>query len=99
MGQTETTTTEAPKVETTTAPVVTTIAPVTTPKEITTTTAPPPPPTTTTPPPPPPRLSGKEREALIAHLGNIDLTQTDKLVLTPRQRLAIAQELEYQQLG
>merc|ERR1711935_1233123 len=26
-------------------------------------------------------------------------TNTDKLVLTPRQRLAIAQELEYQQLG
>merc|ERR1719420_1320817 len=128
--ETETTTTEAPKVETTIAPVVTTlasvvtttvkeevaediitgftdapaevlttVAPVTTTTEITTTTAPPPPPTTTTPPPPPPRLSGKEREALIAHLGNIDLTQTDKLVLTPRQRLAIAQELEYQQLG
>merc|ERR1711983_420711 len=80
------------------AEVLTTVAPVTTTTEITTTTAPPPPPTTTTPPPPP-RLSGKEREALIAHLGNIDLTQTDKLVLTPRQRLAIAQELEYQQLG
>merc|ERR1711970_919601 len=75
------------------AEVLTTVAPVTT------TTAPPPPPTTTTTPPPPPRLSGKEREALIAHLGNIDLTQTDKLVLTPRQRLAISQELEYQQLG
>merc|ERR1711983_630014 len=70
------------------AEVLTTVAPVTTTTEPTTTTA-----------PPPPRLSGKEREALIAHLGNIDLTQTDKLVLTPRQRLAIAQELEYQQLG
>merc|ERR1712223_1588100 len=55
--------------------------------------------TTTTPPPPPPRLSGKEREALIGHLGNIDLSNTDTLVLTPRQRLAISQELEYQQLG
>ena len=55
--------------------------------------------TTTTTPPPPPRLSAKEREALIAHLGNIDLRNTDTLVLTPRQRLAIAQELEYQQLG
>merc|ERR1712076_240189 len=55
--------------------------------------------TTTTPPPPPPRLSGKEREALIGHLGNIDLRNTDTLVLTPRQRLAISQELEYQQLG
>merc|ERR1711970_1193323 len=80
------------------AEVLTTVAPVTTTTEVTTTTAPPPPPTTTTPPPPP-RLSGKEREALIAHLGTIDLTQTDKLVLTPRLRLASAQELEYQQLG
>merc|ERR1711970_712487 len=77
--------------------VLTTVAPVTTTTEITTTTAPPPP--TTTQPPAPPRLSGKEREALIAHLGNIDLSNTDKLVLTPRQRLAIAQELEIQQLG
>merc|ERR1712076_34145 len=55
--------------------------------------------TTTTPPPPPPRLSGKEREALIGHLGNIDLRNTETLVLSPRQRLAISQELEYQQLG
>lgn len=54
---------------------------------------------TTTPPPPPPRLNGKQREALIGHLGNIDLRNTDTLVLTPRQRLAISQELEYQQLG
>merc|ERR1712153_170654 len=84
----------------TAAPVATTVVPVTA------TTPPPPPPTTTAPPPPtttqppaPPRLSGKEREALIAHLGNIDLSSTDKLVLTPRQRLAIAQELEHQQLG
>ena len=59
-------------------------------------------PSTTLPPPapsPPPRLSGKAREALIAHLGNIDLKNTDKLVLTPRQRQAISEELEYQQLG
>merc|ERR1711970_415769 len=80
------------------AEVLTTVAPVTTTTEVTTTTTAAPPPTTTQPPPPP-RLSGKEREALIAHLGNIDLTNTDKLVLTPRQRLAIAQELEIQQLG
>ena len=59
-------------------------------------TTPAPAPTT---PAPPPRLSGKAREALIAHLGNIDLGNTDKLVLTPRQRQAIAEELEYQQLG
>merc|ERR1712106_311991 len=93
------------------AEVLTTVASVTTAPEITTTvvavtaapTQPPTttqaPPPTTTQPPPPPRLSGKSREALIAHLGNIDLSNTDKLVLTPRQRLAIAQELEYQQLG
>lgn len=62
-------------------------------------------PSTTTPPPqpqqtkPPPRLSGKERESLISYLGNVDLTNIDKLVLTPRQRLAIVQELEYQELG
>merc|ERR1712001_276814 len=74
---------------TTAAPVATTAVP-----EATTTTAPPSPPPTK-----PPRLSGKAREALIAHLGNIDLRNTDKLVLTPRQRQAIAEELEYQQLG
>merc|ERR1712025_119970 len=84
---------------TTAAPVASTAAPVfTTPTPIQAV-----PSTTTIPPPPPPtkapRLSGKEREALIAHLGNIDLRNTDKLVLSPRQRLAIAQELEYQQLG
>ena len=33
--------------------------------------------------------------ALISHLGNIDLKSTDKLVLTSRQRRAIAGELEY----
>merc|ERR1711902_113069 len=46
-----------------------------------------------------PRIPAKERESLISHLGNVDLTNVDKLVLTPRQRLAIEQELEYQQLG
>jgi len=61
----------------------------------TTTTAAP----TTPEPTKPPRLSGKERESLISHLGNVDLTNVDKLVLTPTQRLAIAQELEYQELG
>ena len=43
---------------------------------------------TITAPPPPPRLNAKEREALIAHLDNIN----------QKQRLVIAQELEYQQL-
>jgi len=66
----------------------TTVAPTTT---VSTTAAP------TTPEPP--RISAKERESLISHLGNVDLTSVDSLVLTPRQRLAIAQELEYQQLG
>ena len=70
-------------------------------EELTTTTTP----TITTTPPPqaqptqPPRLSGKERESLISYLGNVDLTNIEKLVLTPRQKLAITQELEYQQLG
>ena len=70
-------------------------------EELTTTTTPS---ITTTPPPQaqptqPPRLSGKERESLISYLGNVDLTNIEKLVLTPRQKLAITQELEYQQLG
>eukprot|EP00090_Calanus_glacialis_P000183 TRINITY_DN1011_c0_g1_i2.p1 TRINITY_DN1011_c0_g1~~TRINITY_DN1011_c0_g1_i2.p1 ORF type:complete len:383 (-),score=115.40 TRINITY_DN1011_c0_g1_i2:98-1246(-) len=70
-------------------------------EELTTTTTP----TITTIPLPqaqptqPPRLSGKERESLISYLGNVDLTNIEKLVLTPRQKLAITQELEYQQLG
>ena len=85
-------TTELPTA-TTTEEVTTTTTTKATTTTATTTTA------TTTTPPPPPRLSAKEREALIAHLGNIDLRNTDTLVLTPRQRLAIAQELEYQQLG
>merc|ERR1712123_471822 len=77
---------------TTEQPVTTTVA-----KEIltTTTTAVP----TTPEPTKPPRLSGKERESLISHLGNVDLTNVDKLVLSPTQRLAIAQEFEYQELG
>merc|ERR1712223_466162 len=80
---------------------VTTVLPVATTEQATTTTTVPTTTTTTTTTttPPPPRLSGKEREALIGHRGNIDLRNTDTLVLTPRQRLAISQELEYQQLG
>ena len=39
---------------------------------------------------PAPRLSGKERESLISYLGNVDLTNMEKLVLTTQQRLAIA---------
>merc|ERR1712025_331351 len=44
-------------------------------------------------------LSGKERFALIGHLGQVDLRKVDKLILTPRQQLAISQELELQELG
>ena len=59
--------------------------------------------TVTTPPAnsitPAPRLSGKEREALINHLNNVDLATIEKLVLSPRQKLALTQELEYKRLG
>merc|ERR1712106_1272074 len=48
---------------------------------------------------PAPRLSGKEREALINHLNNVDLATIEKLVLSPRQKLALTQELEYKRLG
>merc|ERR1711937_888335 len=72
-------------------PDVTTVAPTTTAPS---TSSPTPPEPTTAP-----RIAARERESLISHLGNVDLTNVDKLVLTPRQRLAIAQELEYQQLG
>ena len=46
-------------------------------------------------------IPAAERNSLISALGPIDFTKADldTLVLTPRQRLAISQELEYQQLG
>merc|ERR1712106_574283 len=56
----------------------------------------------TTPPPPvqnTPDLSGKERKALISHLSKDKLGNVDQLVLTPRQKVAILQELEHQKLG
>merc|ERR1711892_1586872 len=56
------------------------------------TTAPPPVQTT-------PALSGKERKALISHLSKDNLGNVDQLVLTPRQKVAILQELEHQKLG
>merc|ERR1711892_1264957 len=56
------------------------------------TTAPPPVQTT-------PDLSGKERKALISHLSKDNLGNVDLLVLTPRQKVAILQELEHQKLG
>merc|ERR1711892_379454 len=56
------------------------------------TTAPPPVQTT-------PDLSGKERKALISHLSKDNLGNVYQLVLTPRQKVAIIQELEHQKLG
>ena len=46
-------------------------------------------------------IAANERQELISELGNIDFTRTDleTIEMTPRQRLAIEQELEYQQLG
>merc|ERR1712168_1282239 len=46
-----------------------------------------------------PQLSAAERRALISHLSEYDLSAVDRLVLTPRQRVAILQELEHQSLG
>ena len=48
-----------------------------------------------------PNIGANERQELISKLGNIDFTQTDleTIEMTPRQRLAISQELEYQHLG
>merc|ERR1712142_1312841 len=46
-----------------------------------------------------PQLSAQERRALISHLSEYDLSAVDPLVLTPRQRVAILQELEHQSLG
>merc|ERR1711892_1130257 len=56
---------------------------------------------TTVPPPvqTTPDLSGKERKALISHLSKDNLGNVDQLVLTPRQKVAIIQELEHQKLG
>ena len=48
-------------------------------------------------------IPGAERRILIAYLGNIDLSQDDidieSLKATPREKLAIAQELELQRQG
>jgi len=44
-------------------------------------------------------LSGKERQALLSPLGEVDLRRVDKLILTPVQQLAITQELELLDLG
>ena len=73
--------------------IVATVSPITTTTQITIATP------TAKPLPPAPRLSGKEREALIAHLNDVDLSTIEKLVLSPRQKLALTQELEYKRLG
>ena len=41
-------------------------------------------------------LSSKERQALIGHLQDV---RSDKIVLTERQKLALKQEMEFQQQG
>ena len=73
--------------------IVATVSPITTTPKITIATP------TANPLPPAPRLSGKEREGLIAHLNDVDLSTIEKLVLSPRQKLALTQELEYKRLG
>ena len=46
-------------------------------------------------------IPGEERKSLIAYLGNIDLSgvEISELKATPREKLAVAQELEIQRLG
>ena len=45
------------------------------------------------------RIAGDERRRILQGLDHIDINHLEQLDLTPRQRLAIAQELEYQRLG
>ena len=51
------------------------------------------------PPPPEPWMSGKERRALVSHLRDLDLDTGAALVLTPRQKVALRQELEARRMG
>ena len=51
------------------------------------------------PPPPEPWMSGKERRALVSHLRDLDLESGAALVLTPRQKVALRQELEARRMG
>ena len=46
-----------------------------------------------------PWMSGKERRALVSHLSDLDLESGAALVLTPRQKLALRQELEARRRG
>ena len=46
-----------------------------------------------------PTLTAAQREGLIGHLLSLDLQPGDKIGLTPDQRLAVEQELEYRRLG
>ena len=50
-------------------------------------------------PPPEPWMSGKERRALVSHLHDLDLESGAALVLTPRQKVALRQELEARRMG
>ena len=50
-------------------------------------------------PPPEPWMSGKERRALVFHLHDLDLDSGAALVLTPRQKAALRQELRARRMG
>ena len=44
-------------------------------------------------------LTGKERRGLVSHLTDLELASGTNLVLTPRQKLALKQELELRRKG
>ena len=46
-----------------------------------------------------PRLTATQREELIGHLAGVNLQSGEKTVLTPDQKLAVEQELEYRRVG
>ena len=50
-------------------------------------------------PPPESWMSGKERRALVFHLHDLDLDSGAALVLTPRQKAALRQELRARRMG
>ena len=50
-------------------------------------------------PPPESWMSGKERRALVSHLHDLDLDSGAALVLTPRQKAALRQELGARRMG
>ena len=44
-------------------------------------------------------LTGKERRGLVSHLTDLELASGTNLVLTPRQKIALKQELELRRKG